>query len=181
MENKTNRYDLIMTVAIFALLGVGTYFILSQDFSGPKVGRQEVAPVGLEIMKKAATHEGVVTQTKEYLVETVFQDDGLRIYLYDLEAKPLSLDAARGTARVEFPESDRKAAEMKLALKDEALQGNADLGKVKETGALATLLLSSLPGKEEPEIELRVPLPKAADLEEKKAPSTEQKIPPESP
>lgn len=181
MESRTNRYDIIMTVAVFAMLGVGTYLILSQDIGPSKVGRQEVQPVGIETMKKAATHEGVVTQTKEYLVETVFKDDGLSVFLYDHEANPLSLEGAKGSARVEFPETKREAAEMKLALKEAALEGKADLGKVKETGALATLLLSSLPGKEETELELRVPLPKLADMEEKKAPTPEQKIPPESP
>ncbi len=194
MEKTSSRYDFILAIAVFAMLGVGTYLILSERTGTDRLGKSAAGPLPVETLKKAATHGGVVTQTEEFLVETVFQDDGLRVYLYDHGAKSLSLEGATAKARVEFPETDREAVELSMAHAQasegpgDSLEGKGDLGMVHETGAIAKFDFDALPGKKEARLKLLVPLPKASAMEEKKGTPQEKlpepeekKIPPESP
>lgn len=179
--------SLALVIGAPALLAQGEEKPEEKPAEEPATPPEEGTPPGLE--KLAAAHGGVVQSTKEFMIETVFQVDGIRLFFYDKQAKPLSAKDVAAHARIEFADASREPIEVDLEYQEAALvEGKAegaqpatpaepaappqdslwaaaDFSNVAENQATASISLSNLPGQEEKEAALTV-LFKLAALEE---------------
>lgn len=181
-----SRYDIALSIAVFLLLLVGLYLLVVPQGAEPLIGKKTEEPIPAMTEKRASAHGGVVQPTQEFLVESVFRSDGLRLYLYDAEARPLSVKGVSGEARVEFSEKGRQEAVADLAYQggpgegaQDSLWAAVDFQGLRGNGATAKVHLAALPGVDETEADLSIPF-RAAQLEER-VPSPGEKEAPPSP
>ncbi len=123
----TYRYWTLLSFLACLALAIGAPALLAQEeekkpeetpAEEPAQPAEEATPPGLE--KLAAAHGGVVQSTNEFMIETVFQTDGIRLFLYDKQAKPLSMKDVAAHARIEFADASREPAEVDLAYQEAA-------------------------------------------------------------
>lgn len=126
----TKRYGVLLSMLAAFLFAIGAPALFAEE--GGKPGGDKgmpscdqdpgkgtdrakgEEPPGLE--KLAAVHGGHVQVTKEFLIETVFQADGLRLFLYDAQAKPMSMKGITAHARIEFTDEAKEALEIDFTL-----------------------------------------------------------------
>lgn len=109
----------------------------------------------------AEAHGGCVTMTKEFHIEVAFHADGVNVFAYDDDQKPISTKGFTGKVSVEFKDKARKAAAGDLAYakgatdKDQdSLHAKLDLAKLGDGECKATIHLSGLPGKAEKDLDI---------------------------
>ncbi|MEK7865682.1 MAG: hypothetical protein AAB434_03305 [Planctomycetota bacterium] len=128
-----SRYWILLSSLACLVLAIGAPALLAQGEEKkpeetPKAEPAQPAeetPPGLD--KLAAVHGGVVQSTQEFMIETVFHIDGIRLFLYDKQAKPLSMKDVTAHARIEFADAGREPVEVDLAYQEaSAAEGKAE-------------------------------------------------------
>ena len=131
--NPNSRFWILLSFLACLVLAIGAPALIAQEEEkkpeetppAEPAQPEEETPPGLE--KLAAVHGGVVQATQEFMIETVFQVDGIRLFLYDKQAKPLSMKDVTAHAKIEFADATREAVELDLAYQEAApAEGKAE-------------------------------------------------------
>lgn len=131
--NPNSRFWILLSFLACLVLAIGAPALIAQEEEkkpeetppAEPAQPEEEAPPGLD--KLAAVHGGVVQATQEFMIETVFQIDGIRLFLYDKQAKPLSMKDVTAHAKIEFADATREPVELDLAYQEAApAEGKAE-------------------------------------------------------
>jgi hypothetical protein len=126
----------------------------------------------------AASHGGTVAKTKHYQFEVVFAKDGLKVYPYEQENKPLDASRLAGTSTFYHPNTPKpwfarplRATSTSPGQAPASLNLGMDLSRVPAKGAKVAFEITGLPDPAEPTATFTVPfaLSQAGDITVAKA------------
>ncbi|MBX6312049.1 MAG: hypothetical protein IRY99_03885 [Isosphaeraceae bacterium] len=149
---------------------------------GPGLGGLSQAHEGHD--HGAASHGGTVAKTKHYQFEVVFAKDGLKVYPYGQENKPLDGSRLAGTSTFYHPNTPKpwfsrplRAASTSPGLAPASLDLSMDLSKVPARGAKVAFEITGLPDPAEPTATFTVPfaLSQAGEITVAKATQADEK------
>lgn len=98
----------------------------------------------------AEVHGGSVTMTKAHHFEVAFTRDSVRVYLYNAEQKPVSVEGVLGKVIVKFRQKGRKSIKVKFKAKSGYLEASMKLKGVPDGGGKASFEFANLPESGEP-------------------------------
>lgn len=110
----------------------------------------------------SALHTGIVTMTKAHHFETIFMSDGVRLYAYSPDQKPISAKGIEGTATLKHKQGEPKSLALTYVEGAWVGEGNdktqssdylfaaVDLSKADSNSFRVEFALKNLPGKDEP-------------------------------
>lgn len=142
---------------MMGLLIVSSQNLLAQETKAP------------HIHDKADAHGGIVVMTKQHHFEVVFKPDGIRVYLYDYDQKPLADKDVIGNVTLKFKNSDKRTLDFRpvtayeMAGKQKQqhhhqsmgmdyLQATVDLSKVEPGSLTAEFSFKKLAHNKESEV-----------------------------
>lgn len=149
-----------ITALAVAFVGYSSACAKQQDHGSSGAKAHDETAMG-HSHEKAALHTGVVTMTKAHHFETVFMGDGIRLYAYSADQKPISAKGVEGTATLKFKEGEPKTVALKFTEGAWVGEGNdqtqsadyliaaVDLSKADSNSFRVEFALSKLPGEGE--------------------------------
>ena len=75
---------------------------------------------------KAAPHGGVLREGKDNAVEVVADNNEIKVYVFDMQMKPVALNGMSLAGTAQVPRKDKKALAFQTA--GDYFKGNADVG-----------------------------------------------------
>jgi hypothetical protein len=148
MNVKTTMIELVL--ASCALAGIAA----AQDH------QPEVPAIG--------PHGGLVREVADLKVEVAFDREGVHVFVLGAEQRPVDLKESEGTVQIALREGKAEPTSVELkATRDRGpkhLQGKADLARIGEDQATATVRLTKVPGHDG-EVSIEVPFRLARHVE----------------
>lgn len=113
-------------------------------------------------------HGGLVREAGDLKVEVAFDREGVHVFVLGAEQRPVDLKESEGTVQVALREGKAEPTSVELKATRERgpkhLQGKADLARVGEDQATATVRLTKIPGHDG-EVSIEVPFRLARHVE----------------